>query len=669
MLNPKAMRWASWGVGVLALGGCRANPIPDAGILSRLAPVERPVAPAYGLKAPQVTEFTEGQPGRVQIEAYVPGTRKMRLEGLPTGAVFDETKMLLSWQPDYQAANDPQSPQIIVRTYTVKVLLWDAADPSVVYSQDTALVVKDSPRPMQIQVPSKIAITEGKAFSGEIVVTSPDYPNGPFEILTEGLPDGATISPAPNQPSRYLVRYTPSYRVVANNDYMNRFDIKVTAVAPNLGRASDQVVWSVYNDRQKARVSAPKSLVQGLDVTFTVHSEDLNGEAAPQLSIVAPTLGKATLTILEKDTTVPSDRNPAASAMIRWTDLPQSFLGTQQTLTFKSCVLSNLCQNHLVPIQFSQSPRKAPMITRDLWPMGVTRFVKLGQSLQIPVLVQDGDGYKDAPAVSFQQGASTDQLSYVSGEVRITPALPGLKQVNLVATSAFGVVSVEPLSYEVLPSDWSSVLTLTDSPRDMESRTLLGVLPQGSALGSPAVHLLDERILSFRSQLVLGTSVLSDTDSRLEAETAIRQIKNVLVASPLAANVTADLARELAYLGVRPLGRLLDLKPTPPALADFRVLPTMSSNLAIPIGAVTLSGTLTSESANPLVWDISSSRACKVMVSLSSPSPLLELPLVIQCDRAGGGKLTLSGFEPGDVKAAASDLIKVKSWFHRFVNP
>ena len=80
--------------------------------------------PTFSIDTVNEVDFQEGVQGTFKVVGYVPsGQPQLTFQGLPTGAVYDPTAGTVTWTPDYNAANDPNDPTVVVKTYTVTITL------------------------------------------------------------------------------------------------------------------------------------------------------------------------------------------------------------------------------------------------------------------------------------------------------------------------------------------------------------------------------------------------------------------------------------------------------------------------------------------------------------------------------------------------------------------
>ncbi|MEK6705626.1 MAG: hypothetical protein AABZ06_07545 [Bdellovibrionota bacterium] len=366
--------------------GCNQNPFPTVGMkLEKKPPEPRVVVPPYSIDVPEIMEFTEGTIAEYKIVTNVPqGTKPMlSIFGLPDGAVFSETDTKLSWTPPYDAANDAKNPSIIMRHYPIRLVLQADADHLTLIERSAFFIVKDVPQPIEINIQdnNNNEVDEGDEFIKDIYVSSRDFPDGPFQLLASDLPIGAIIEIEADEDDKkhFVIRYTPDFYTVNLGDdnnlnrwYTKTFDVTITATAPRALQKDTKIEINVNDKRQYARISAPSSLSQGLDVSFVIMAEDPNGEVRPRISLEQdPSFGKIELTDLTYQDDIATKRqtpegdNLFTVAHVRWTDIPADQIGKYYDLKFEICVKSSRysmyhCNNHTVRVNFEINRTNRP---------------------------------------------------------------------------------------------------------------------------------------------------------------------------------------------------------------------------------------------------------------------------------------------------------------------
>lgn len=670
---------------VVGLSACRQNPYPDlkGGTLQPSKPQEPwVVAPPFSVEMDSDTlEFTEGQTGVYKLVGHVPnGNPVVTFSGLPTGATYDPKNGELKWTPDFSAGSDPQDPTVQSRTYKVTGKVRSDLDPVTSNDFGFLIVVKNVPREFRFNVISGqvFHLKEGVAYKQTLKLVNADFPNGGFRVSSKNLPLGATLAVDPVTPTDITLSFTPPVgftqlrkngaayapRCQLTNLYCETVEVELAATDPAGEMTVTKIKWEIEDVRQSPQLVAPDNVADDLDVTLYLTATDLNAEVAPVLSLegMAPF---GTLTF--KDVTAASGGTPAFSSVteMRWTDIPADKLGTTQILKVKACAYSTpttqtQCTTKVVNVNLAGGAHKAPEVDRAKWAFTDRLFFKVGDTVRVPLPVKDAEGNPLAPSVRVEPASAGAEVKWQADELVVTPKTAGLKQFIVTATSAFGVVNSQGFMFEALPANWSSVLIVGDPLRNKEVdawKTMAG----GGDVVSPEAA-LDERTLALRRVMIVTTTALDATESLPALEAAAATVPSVVIASPLLGSLNSGLATEMTTLGVIEKGRFSNLGYSAPGNWNLKsgIMPVGYSR---PINAVSLTGTLTSESDDPMSLDLKTGSSCKKVMTFSTAAGQESVELV-RCERGGGkGAMVVIGFEPGDLKFTGTDSALPAKWF------
>jgi hypothetical protein len=647
-------------LGLLAtLSACQVDPFETApGNLTPTKPVDRPVGKPWGIDVPDQMEFTEGRTDEYVIQAYVPAPARpvIAMADLPPGARFNASSGKLTWTPDYSAGNDSRDPSSDLKTYRTRILLSSTLEPQSVVEKSVLLVVHNVSRPVDLEwQQGMLQIREGVEFKTRVRIKSADFPQGPFGFFIAGLPSGLEISADPTDGAVFHLRVTPPMDTITHEDdlisggFQGLWKARILVVDPSGKRTELPVDFRVLDSRQNALVSAPAMVQAVADARFQFTAEDPNREKAPLITIEGPNVG--TLSVEDDDSGFISRR------AVRWHNIPEAALGKNHQFKIKACVYGSRfsqdrCMTHVTEVRLEAQLLKEPAFDRAQWPVGELRYLRVGEQLRIklPASNQNSDNYP--LNFTIEPASMRSEVEYKLGEILLKPAQAGFKQFSITARIAQGLSRTESFALEVMPASWSRVLVLGDGLRDPEIVGTLKVF-SGAQVMNPLLQELNDRALALRDAVVLGTSVFSDAQALAAAAPAIARARVLMVQTPVLEDLPADLAQTLSRLGFQVRGRYATvLGPNPPALTKFPVSAVAGAGLTIPYKPLQLSGTLTSESANPMLLTAAASGNCRAVVQgvyQSVPNlPGYELPLVLKCDQ-GGRRFVISGMEWGDL--------------------
>jgi hypothetical protein len=658
---------------VLFVAACTQSPYPGTGKIVQFEPkTPDRVFPPYSLDIPESVEVFEGQTLDFGIVAMVPKPNQpvVTAIGLPVGATFDSQTLRVNWSPDFQAANDPKDESVILRTFEIKFHLESSDGTDTYIERTTLVVVRDFTRPMKLNVQaSPILLEEGKAHEQTISVESEDYPDGRFDIQIKGLPASATVSRDLTDPKRqFKITYTPSFRdvVIDEGTYGSKPTIdrklEVSVFGPRGSAVATSMLWRIADVREKPILLLPAQITQGTNVSFSVSSEDPNGEEPPKLSLAPrPSFGLAEL---KTEATNPGNPargvNPSVVSTFRWIQIPPEKIGQSQEVNFRACVKTTrfekaLCSEHKVKVNFEAETHLPPIIDRASLPLGKVWYVKEGKTYSAPVPIKDGEFSNTAPTVKILP--DMPEVIWSRGKLEVKPVKAGLKQFSLSATSAFGVTQVESFLMEVLPWNWSSVVVFGEGPNAPEIKATIPLF-ESVQVANPLLQLSDPRLLVERKVAYLTTGALLEASALPKLETLSTQVTNLIVSTPLLSKLEGALKDEIAALGVSYGTRITDLP-------NYALEAAAGEVNAFPSDPLKLSGKLGVESASPLPLKAGSD-ACRPLLVLKKAGEA-DLPVLLGCKRSSGGKLLVGGIELGDIQASSGDSGLLKRWLSEWV--
>jgi hypothetical protein len=665
---------------LLALGaglGCNADPNPKTGVLTEKQAERRVVEAPFSVSIPEWVEFSEGKTSKFQFEAKVPapGVAQVRLEGLPAGATFDPKALKIEWTPDARAGNDPAVPSLGYRTYRVQVFVTSSLDPVSSLERAVTFFVRDTPGDLKVvsQEP-RPSLPENQTTYLTYTVESADYPQGPFVLIARGFPFMPQIEADKRDPSRFTVSYAPSLQAVTQTSYWDPPTDKTVngefvAFAPNGKMSVLPVVWTIKDSPQRPVIYVPTYVTDGPNVSFSFAVEDLNGEAAPTVDWeTPPPFGKAVI----ESATSPSHFQ---TGVVRWTEIPKNQLGKSVTLSLRACVRREAqCKTERIQVEIAKPVHLAPMIDRANWEIGFTKYVRTGEKIQIdlPITAQPIFGETEsAPTVEIS-GAGASAVSWTDGVLTLSPRAAGQTEFTLNATSKHGLKASETFVFDALAENWGSVLVMGSSETSPETvynlelaRGLVGKnqVPQFVNIRQQN---LDDRMLALRTTILAGTEVLNDYYARREFQAVAPKIKNVIILSPLIANVLSYLGDDYYAWGLSVDTRW---RSSGPALASVTLAVTPEAGVTGPTLKTSPGGKLTYESESPALLELSSSSQCTRTLVLTKPGLTPEPLMAVNCPRSNGGVAVLSGLEWGDLEWAQGDKALPASWLSNWVKP
>jgi hypothetical protein len=677
-------------LGIGLIGGCMAsflsgclsqNPYPETGKITADPPQVKEVQKIFFIDAPDSFIFKEQQNEAVsfRVLSRVPDgeTPVLSASGLPGGATFDPDTGTFSWKPGANTGHDPQHPEVFEKHYPVHFELRSREEPlQLGYQRDVDIVVQGVSMPLDIEVSAKkMEANEGDSFSVSFKVKSEDFPQGPFNLQMEQLPDGATLTPSDKDPTAFTFTFNPAFNFVTSYDsqdasgYIKTVHLKATAIGPRAQKVQKTFDLVVHDVRQQPTLSLPESLVFSYEAEFSVRSEDLNGESTPDVTVIDPAFGTVTVeteranqgqSVLSRG----PRRNPVAERIVRWTGIPAAQMHKEQKLTVRACVHVSFeqpdeCVEKTVLMSFEGQLHNVPVFDLRQWGQGEVKYLRKGSSLQVFVEATDPDSHRGLDA-EVQPKSMRSEVQYSDGMITIKPTSVGTKVFELVARSSFGVEAHQSFTFRALPKSWGSTILLGQSQRDTEVEATLSMMNDAQVL-NPAMTSIDDDALMLRKSAFITTSAINSGISSSELGSLLSKttsaLERVIVSSPLVGKFPRLVIPDDLTLA----GRFNDLTlPNKPTLNAMSIVPTASSGFVNSQKAVKLNQSLTSESANPMTFTVKEGGSCETLLVLKKDD--VELPVAVSCALEGGNKVLFAGFEFGDLAFDPADSALGQIW-------
>lgn len=665
------MRFVLLLVLMFSFSACEKNPYPTDGALQEKQPrVPRKVDPPLSMAIDDVIEYQEGRQFKygIRVSVKAPGVPEVQIDNLPAGASFDDKTMILTWKPSFFDGNDPKDPSKKTRIYPVTVWLRSSLDSKHAIKKQVSLVVNDVPREILIDGRSSVTVRENNKLSYDFELSNADYPQGPFKVVTSGMPANTKLVKIDE--NNFRLEFTPDYyHVNLKKDGSSiSYSGKIIVANPANHPEEKEVEITVQDSRLSSKLVTPDTLTQGLDVSFQVAAYDLNKEVTPNIELLSdhPDFGHFRTEIVR------NEENQSSVLNVFWNDIPPIHNGKTLSLRFKSCVLSSTwnygnCENDTTEIKVVVKDRKPPTIDRSSMPVGEMLYLGFNEFKMKYVAVKDAEDPQLNPTVEILPKSMQKYVTWSHNQLKMKFDKAGTHQFNLVATSDYRVSSSQSFIVEVFPENRSKILFFADTTRDAEARFYKNNMNNVDIM-NPFIQDINLRNISDRETLVLGTSILLDKEANAAIEKAMTKIKNIVVASPLIDNMPNKFIDELIQeynLGF--IGRYDDISRAP----DIKTTKfAYSSQFQDPSKAVTLKLNTTKESLNPLIFNgglDDPNKICKGVLGLTDTG---NNPYVIGvvCKRNNGGRITMLGTEWADLQVDQADADIPQKWFEKMLN-
>ncbi len=657
--------------------GCNKDPYPETGNLKLNQRGPREVVPeALSMAVDDIYEFEEGRKKafRILVEVPAPGKPAVEVDDLPAGAVFHSDKFMVEWAPDFFAGNHPADPTIKSRIYPITIWLRSSEDDTEAIKKVVNLVVHDVPQNIDINGATNTTVYENSQLRYTFEINNSDYPTGPFSVNTMGMPANTEIVKLTE--NRFQLRVNPDHHHVKINQSSScqtysgncvQYDGKVIVYNPANHKSEKEVEVKVLDKRLPAKLVVPENMEQGLDITFQVTAFDMNGEVAPKISMTSskPEVG-------EFETELIKDEDNNSSVLnISWKDIPPSYNGSTQYFGFKTCVLGsrkfyNNCVEGETTLQIVVKDRNPPTFSRLEWGTGDIKYLNHNERQSYRVKIQDGDSYRSVSNVEVRPISMQKYVRWSNDYLSVKFDKPGIHQFSLVATSEYNMSSAESFVVEVFKPTRSRTLYFTDSTRDAEVKFYRDTLKNVELL-NPVLQVLNNRNLSGRETIILGTGILQDLSMRGHIDKALGMIKNVVVASPLVENMPDSFLDHFKrYNKVAIIGRYSQL-PDTPALNTMEFV--YRRDFQDPINNIFLKLNSTIESSDPVLFSTGvDTNDCADVLEISDKRRLTRYKIGVVCRRENGGRLAVLGTEFADLKTSEQDKNIPSLWFKKMLS-
>lgn len=667
---------------VISFLSCESNPYPQSieeGKVERKPRRETMPPPVpIGMIVDGKYNYIEGVRREFQIKASVPppGVPEITIEGLPAGASFDAENFIVSWQPGHFDGNDPKDPTIKSRDYSIDVYLRSSEDNIKAMYQKIFLTVMDAPQKFNIESENMAQFIEGKNGKFYIDIINDDYPKGPFVVNLDGWPSVKEIKKITE--NRFEISYAPNHDTVllnkrndCQNDYPRgaclKLNGKIIVYNPANHKTEKEVLIKIIDDRLNPNLVTPTIEEQGLDSSFQISSYDLNNEMAPIISLTsaAPEFGNFRTDLIK------NDKNYSSVLNIVWNDIPPTLNGTKVKFTVNTCVLNqrgfyNNCMGQTIYRKIVITDRKSPIIDRSKWPIGKIEYLNFGQRKEVFMKVVDGDHNQiTIQDVNIFPIEMRQFVYWKNGKLSLQFTKPGIHSFSVIAKSEYNISSAQSFMVDVFEKDRNRILYFTDSTRDEEVKFYKNIV-KNIDLMNPVLQTLNDRNLSGRDTLILGTGILQDESLKEEIVKALKLIPNILIASPLIKNMPDMFLDELTenhHIAI--LGRYQDLGLSH-ELTELHFISRYDFEQGRDY--VSLRGASTTQSYNPLIFSVGVDRiGCVDVLDLSDKKDDLRLKIGVICDRKHGGRFSLLGTEFSDIFTEKNDLDIPTKWLKRML--
>jgi hypothetical protein len=651
------------------LVSCKQDPYPANGEIKVTQRQEqRTVEPPLAMSVDDVIEYKEGRYKEYQVRVSVkdPGQPIVKIDNLPAGAVYDEANFTLKWRPGFFDGNDSTDPSIKSKIYPITLWLRNSLDPVRALKKVVNLVVYDTPQLIEVNPESIYSIDEGKKYSNKFTVNNADFPQGPFRIVTTGFPANTEVVKVDE--NTFRLEFTPDYYHVNRKTDGNSktYHGKIIVANPANHTVTKDLDITINDKRLESKIVTPPNLTQGLDVSFQVVGYDLNKEMSPVVSMTSsrPNFGKFSFSEIK------NEESSSTVLNVSWSDIPPVHNGEEFSLTFKSCVLGTYsndnCKEATTKVKITVKERIPPSIARKDWPAGEMVYLNFGETLNKKIQVRDSEDPNLKPKVEIFPVEMRKYVTWANDSLKLNFNEAGVFQFNVKATSDYNVSSAESFLIEVFPKDRNKTLFFADSTRDPEVIFYKSTFKNVDIM-NPAIQEINQRSISGRETLVIGTSTLMDPEVSPTIMNAIDKIKNVVVASPLIDQLPEKFLTKLRNdYGLITIGRYSQL-PNMPSIETMQFAKT--KQFADSKSPVFLKRTASRESKDPMIFNgglYEPDKVCKGVLglSLNGNNPYV---IGVVCNREGGGRISLLGTEWADLLVSPGDEQIPVQWFNTMI--
>lgn len=667
---------------LFVLISCEADPYPeltgDQDLRRRPRVDTEPPPPAMSASIPSVVYLKEGSKFKHSLRVSVPdpGQPLITVDDLPAGAVFDAETRTISWLPSFFDGNDLKDPTIRNRRYEITIWLRSThLDPSETIKSKMILDVEDVPQAFNINARDSQSVREGGTLSYEFTISNLDYPQGPFSVFGDSLPNNSKIEKIND--TKYRIVFTPDYHHVKLNNNTNpcdswnkecfKYESQIVVTNPAGHQTKKDIEIEVNDVRQDVSLAVPENTQQGLDISFSVSSVDPNAEVAPNILLDGkePEVGEFS-TKLKKD-----EENNFSTLNVSWKDIPPVYNGKTITFNFKSCVLNsrsqmNSCDRNSFSVTIVVKNRNAPVFYRKDWEVGEIKFLRHNERDNYRVIARDGDTSRELQKIEVFPESMRKHVSYRGGYIYAQFDKPGIHQFSLVATSDYNLSSAESFVVDVFDKDRANTLFFVDSTRTDEVRFYKNVLGNVE-LFNPVIQTLNTKVLSGRDTVILGTEILYDTSMEKVIDNAITMIPNVLIATPLLENMPTKFIDKLQKeYRVSITGRYSDIQGAP-KLSDMHFV--ARDDFEVSKDKIGLKLNSTGESSDPLIFSVGVDRKnCQDVMDFTNNGKESLFKIGVICDRDTGGRLAILGTEFSDLKTTEDDKQVPAKWLRSMLS-
>lgn len=654
------------------LVGCNANPFKGVDASVNPNPSRYEVRPALGIDAADIMRFDEGRAGEYEIKVVVPsGEAILEFEDLPTGAAWDATKGVIAWTPDYTQANDRSNYNIKTREYPVTVILTSSVDLTTSVRKTVLLQVHDTPRAMVVQnLAASYSMSEGQLRDlSTFSVVAEDYAAADVRAELKDNSNGMKLIRNGSAAewvlrAEYSVdqlkvgtdcRSSSSCSVAMNNT--------VIFTGPDGRQHTQDFRINLTDVRQETRTSLATELTVKGDMSQAFTVSDANKEVAPKVTLVnTPPVGIFDLRQV-------SATAPESTYVLSWSDIPADATGQSYDIELSICNSNygfssntNRCRSHRMKLSVEARTIATPTIGRGDWGQESIKYVQFGKAIDHTISISAGNSALRIRSAGIASSDARDQVSLVGNQMRVVSENPGLKTLSVTVMNSVGGVANAVFLYEVLPSNWAEnviIASYNNAPEFADIEKLWGKASRIYHGG----HNLNARALAFRKSVTVGTQSMQMPEISTDISFFAKNMKKILVTSPLLGSLPADILAELNAKGLYLGKRASAVEGFKLSDYELEVIP----GLGTPAKRAGLKGVTTKESLHPTFLELSlESTDCKELFGLLKPGEETEQYVIgASCPLSGGRKIVVLGFEWSDLNLDTADSYLQKQWFDR----